>query len=269
MVLNSLKKILLFSCVGNKKLIETMADDESTCTKVNMRKYCIHFEPFLNSFKNKFIGIDLSFWSEYLTPEEIVKILDETFDEMSVNNLNGLKTSLCQKFGLKDVKLSTYKTSIKWFKDGDYHKYSRKKQKRMVKTYPENEVHLTAFNISGKPYLERSEKLFDEILIVDYSSTELHWTYEISRTTTVARLKTYGYILVRDESGDRKSPYVEYVGSTNARDDFVPDLYFRKWDCPILHMMTYPCIRKIVEHIGNVTVENVFEVAPSYNDLVD
>lgn len=32
MVLNSLKKILLFSCVGNKKLIETMADDESTCT---------------------------------------------------------------------------------------------------------------------------------------------------------------------------------------------------------------------------------------------
>ena len=143
-----------------------------------MRKYCIHFEPFLNSFKNKFIGIDLSFWSEYLTPEEIVKILDETFDEMSVNNLNGLKTSLCQKFGLKDVKLSTYKTSIKWFKDGDYHKYSRKKQKRMVKTYPENEVHLTAFNISGKPYLERSEKLFDEILIVDYSSTELHWTYD-------------------------------------------------------------------------------------------
>ena len=106
-------------------------------------------------------------------------------------------------------------------------------------------------------------------MIVDYSSTELHWTYEISRTTTVARLKTYGYILVRDESGDRKSPYVEYVGSTNARDDFVPDLYFRKWDCPILHMMTYPCIRKIVEHIGNVTVENVFEVAPSYNDLVD
>ena len=81
----------------------------------------------------------------------------------------------------------------------------------MVKTYPENEVHLTAFNISGKPYLEESEKLFDEILIVDYSSTELHWTYEISRTTTVARLKTYGYILVRDESGDRKSPYVEYV----------------------------------------------------------
>ena len=93
-----------------------------------MRKYCIHFEPFINSFKNKFIGIDLNFCSELLAPEEIVKILDETFDEMSVNNLNGLKTSLCQKFGLKDVKLSTYKTSIKWFKDGDYHKYSRKKQ---------------------------------------------------------------------------------------------------------------------------------------------
>lgn len=34
MLLNSLKKILLFSSVENKKLIETMADDESTCTKV-------------------------------------------------------------------------------------------------------------------------------------------------------------------------------------------------------------------------------------------
>lgn len=34
MILNSLKKILLFSCVGNKKLIETMVADESTCTKV-------------------------------------------------------------------------------------------------------------------------------------------------------------------------------------------------------------------------------------------
>lgn len=30
MVLNSLKKILLFSSVKSKKLIETMADDEST-----------------------------------------------------------------------------------------------------------------------------------------------------------------------------------------------------------------------------------------------
>lgn len=233
-----------------------------------MRKYCIHFEPFINSFKNKFIGIDLNFCSELLAPEEIVKILDETFDEMSVNNLNGLKTSLCQKFGLKDVKLSTYKTSIKWFKDGDYHKYSRKKQKQLTKICPEDEVHLTVFNISGKPYLERSEKLFDDILVVDYKSAEFNWFYEISRTTTVAQLKTYGFILVRDDNSDRKSPYVDYIGSTNARDDFVPDLYFRKWDCPLLHMMTYPCIRRIIEHIGNVTVENVFEVAPSYNDLV-
>ena len=32
MVLNSLKKILLFSCAGNKRLIETMADDESSYT---------------------------------------------------------------------------------------------------------------------------------------------------------------------------------------------------------------------------------------------
>lgn len=34
MVLNSLKKKLLFSSVKSKKLIETMADDESTCTKI-------------------------------------------------------------------------------------------------------------------------------------------------------------------------------------------------------------------------------------------
>lgn len=34
MVLNRLKKILLFSSVKSKKLIETMADDESTCTKI-------------------------------------------------------------------------------------------------------------------------------------------------------------------------------------------------------------------------------------------
>lgn len=33
-MLNSLKKILLFSSVKSKKLIETMADDESTCTKI-------------------------------------------------------------------------------------------------------------------------------------------------------------------------------------------------------------------------------------------
>lgn len=46
-----------------------------------------------------------------------------------VNNLSGLKTGLCQEFGLKDIKLSIYKTSTDWFKDGDYHKYSRKKQK--------------------------------------------------------------------------------------------------------------------------------------------
>lgn len=228
-----------------------------------MRKYCIHFEPFINSFKNKFIGIDLNFCSELLVPEEIVKILDETFDEMYVNNLNGLKTSLCQEFGLKDVKLSTYKTSTDWFKDGNYHKYSRKKQKELTKNCHEDEVHLTIFNISGKPYLERSEKMFDDILVVDYKSAEFNWFYEISRTTTVAQLKTYGFILVRDDNSDRKSPYVEYVGSANAPDDFVPDAYFRKWDCPLLHMMTYPCIRKIIEHIGNVTVENVFKVAPN------
>ena len=234
-----------------------------------MRKYCIHFEPFLNSFKKKFIGIDLSFCSEYLTPEEIVKILDETFDEMSVNNLNGLKTSLYQEFGLKNVKLSTYKTSIEWFKDGDYHKYSRKKQKKLTKDRPEDEVHLTIFNISGKPYLERSEELFDDILVVDYKSAEFDWFYEISRTTTVAQLKTYGFILVRDDNSDRKSPYVEYIGSANAPKNFVSDTYFRKWDCPLLHMMTYPCIRRIIKHIGNVTVENVLEVAPSYSDFVE
>lgn len=146
-----------------------------------MRKYCIHFEPFINSFKKKFVGIDLSFCSELLAPEEIVKILDEIFDEMSVNNLNGLKTSLYQEFGLKNVKLSTYKTSIEWFKDGDYHKYSRKKQKQLTKICPEDEVHLTIFNISGKPYLERSEKMFDDILVVDYKSAEFNWFCQLPR----------------------------------------------------------------------------------------
>lgn len=233
-----------------------------------MLKYYIHFEPFINSFKNKFIGIDLSFCSELLAPEEIVEILDKTFDDMSLNS-NDIEKGLCQEFGLKNVKLSTYKTSIEWFKDGDYHKYSRKKQKKLTKDCHEDEVHLTIFNISGKPYLERSEKMFDDILVVDYKSAEFNWFYEISCTTTVAQLKTYGFILVRDDNSDRKSPYVEYVGSTNARADFVPDAYFRKWDCPLLHMMTYPCIRKIVEHIGNVTVENVFKVAPSYSDFVE
>lgn len=233
-----------------------------------MRKYCIHFEPFINPFKKKFIGIDLSFWSELLAPEEIVKILDEIFDDMSLNS-RSLEKNLCQEFGLKNVKLSTYKTSIEWFKDGDYHKYSRKKQKQLTKICPEDEVHLTIFNISGKPYLEKSEELFDDILVVDYKSAEFNWFYEISRTTTVAQLKTYGFILVRDDNSDRKSPYVEYVGSANARGDFVPDAYFRKWDCPLLHMMTYPCIRRIIKHIGNVTVENVFEVVPSYSDFVE
>lgn len=233
-----------------------------------MRKYCIHFEPFINSFKNKFIGIDLSFWSEYLTPEKIVEILDKVFDDMSLNS-RSLEKDLCQEFRLKDVKLSTYKISTDWFKDGDYHKYSRKKQKQLTKICPEDEVHLTIFNISGKPYLERSEELFDDILVVDYKSAEFNWFYEISRTTTVAQLKTYGFILVRDDNSDRKSPYVEYVGSANVQGDFVPDAYFRKWDCPLLHMMTYPCIRRIIKHIGNVTVENVFEVAPSYSDFVE
>ena len=84
-----------------------------------------------------------------------------------VNNLSGLKTGLCQEFGLKDIKLSTYKTSTDWFKDGDCHKYSRKKQKQLTKICHEDEVHLTIFNISGKPHLERSEELFDDILVVD------------------------------------------------------------------------------------------------------
>lgn len=145
-----------------------------------MRKYCIHFEPFLNSFKKKFIGIDLSFWSELLAPEEIVKILDQIFDEISLNS-RSLEKNLCQEFGLKNVKLSTYKTSIEWFKDGDYHKYSRKKQKQLTKICPEDEVHLTVFNLSGKPYLERSEKMFDDILVVDYKSAEFNWFCQLPR----------------------------------------------------------------------------------------
>lgn len=233
-----------------------------------MLKYYIHFEPFINSFKNKFIGIDLNFCSELLVPEEIVKILDEAFDEMSVNNLSDLKISLCQEFGLKDVKLSTYKTSIKWFKDGDYHKYSRKKQKQLTKICHEDEVHLTVFNISGRPYSETLGISFDDILVVDYKSAELCWTYEIKCTMTSAQPQPYGHILVRDDSLGKKSPNIMYTGFVNGPETYMVDEHFRRWDCPLLHVLFYPHIRRIIENIGGVTMENILEVAPTYNDLV-
>lgn len=72
----------------------------------------------------------------FLKKLKLVTFSHESVHEMSVNNLNGLKTGLYQEFGLKDVKLSTYKTSIEWFKDGDYHKYSRKKTKTINKNLP-------------------------------------------------------------------------------------------------------------------------------------
>ena len=140
-----------------------------------MLKYYIHFEPFINSFKNKFIGIDLSFCSEYLTPEEIVKILDKAFDDMSLNS-RSLEKDLCQEFGLKDVELSTCKTSSSWLKDGEYFKYSRIRTNQEMATYPDDEVHLNVLNLSGKPYSEELGFSFDDILVVDYKSSELCWT---------------------------------------------------------------------------------------------
>lgn len=58
MILNSLKKILLFSCVGNKKLIETMVDDESTCTKV--KSSAILESRLVDSFLTK--NCQIRFW---------------------------------------------------------------------------------------------------------------------------------------------------------------------------------------------------------------
>lgn len=58
MVLNSLKKILLFSSVKSKKLIETMADDESTCTKI--KSSAILESRLMNSFLTE--NDQIRFW---------------------------------------------------------------------------------------------------------------------------------------------------------------------------------------------------------------
>ena len=58
MVLNSLKKILLFSSVKSKKLIETMADDESTCTKI--KSSAILESRLVDSFLSK--NDQIRFW---------------------------------------------------------------------------------------------------------------------------------------------------------------------------------------------------------------
>lgn len=58
MELNSLKKILLFSCAGNKRLIETMVDDESTCT--NVKSSAILESRLVDSFLTK--NGQIRFW---------------------------------------------------------------------------------------------------------------------------------------------------------------------------------------------------------------
>ena len=118
-----------------------------------MKHYFIHFEPFINSFKNKFVGIDLNFCSELLAPAEIVRILDKTFEKM-ISKSDGLENELCQEFGMKDVEFSTYKTSTSWLKDGEYFQYSRKRTNQEMATYPDDEVHLNVLSFSGKPYSE-------------------------------------------------------------------------------------------------------------------
>lgn len=229
-----------------------------------MRKYCIHFEPFLNSFKKKFIGIDLSFWSEYLAPEKIVEILDKVFDDMSLNS-NSLEKNLCQEFGLKDVKLSTYKTSTKWFKDGDYHKYSRKKQKQLTKICPEDEVHLTVFNISGKPYLERSEELFDDILVVDYQSAEFNWNYEISAYFDSGQKEFYGEIVTTDS---RKSEPIRSKYHNNLHGESPSTESSIAWTVPLLTEVTFYDFEAILKNIGKVeTIDNLFRIAPHLSDF--
>ena len=131
-----------------------------------MRKYYIHFEPFLDSFENGFMGVDLSFHSELLAPAEIVKILDKTFEKM-LSKSDELENELCQEFGLKDVEFSTYKTSTSWLKDGEYVQYSRKRTDQEMATYPDDEVHLNVLSLSGKPYSETLGNSFYENLDVD------------------------------------------------------------------------------------------------------
>lgn len=232
-----------------------------------MRKYCIHFEPFFDSVENGFMGIDLSFHSELLEPAEIVKILDKTFEKM-VSKSDGLENELCQEFDLKNVEFSTYKTSSSWLRDGEYVKYSHKRTNQEMATYPEDEVHLNVLSFSGKPYSETLGISFNDILVVDYKSAELCWVYEISCTETASQPQPYGHILVRDDSLGKKSPNIMYIGSVNGPDTYVVDEHFRRWDCPLLHALFYPHMRRIIENIGNVTMENILEVAPSYNDLV-
>lgn len=232
-----------------------------------MRKYYIHFEPFFDSVENGFMGIDLNFHSELFEPAEIVKILDKTFEKM-VSKSDGLENELCQEFGLKDVEFSTYKTSTSWLKDGEYVQYSRKRTDQEMATYPEDEVHLNVLSFSGKPYSETLGISFDDILVVDYKSAELCWTYEIKCTMTSAQPQPYGHILVRDDSLGKKSPNIMYTGFVNGPETYMVDEHFRRWDCPLLHVLFYPHIRRIIENIGGVTMENILEVAPSYNDLV-
>ena len=232
-----------------------------------MRKYYIHFEPFFDSIENGFMGIDLNFHSELLVPTEIVKILDKTFEKM-VSKSDGLENELCQEFGLKDVELSTYKTSTSWLKDGEYFKYSRKRTNQEMATYPDDEVHLNVLSLSGKPYSEELGFSFDDILVVDYKSSELCWTYEIKCAMTSAQPQPYGHILVRDDSLCEKSPNIMYIGSENGPETYMVDEHFRRWNCPLLHVLFYPHMRRIIENIGGVTMENILEVAPSYNDLV-
>lgn len=232
-----------------------------------MRKYYIHFEPFFDSIENGFMGIDLNFHSELLKLAEIAKILDKTFEKM-LSKSDGLENELCQDFGLKDVEFSTYKTSSSWLKDGEYVKYSRKRTNQEMATYPEDEVHLTVLSLSGKPYSEILGISFDDILVVDYKSSGLCWTYEISCTMTSDQPQPYGHILVRDDSLGKKSPNIMYIGSKNGPKTYVVDEHFRRWDCPLLHVLFYPHMRRIIENIGGVTIENILEVAPSYNDLV-
>lgn len=231
-----------------------------------MRKYYIHFEPFFDSIENGFMGIDLSFHSELLAPTEIVKILDKTFEKM-VSKSDEVENELCQEFELKDVEFSTYKTSSSWLKDGEYFKYSHKRTNQEMATYPDDEVHLNVLNFSGKPYSEELGISFDDILIVDYKSSELCWTYEIKSTMTSAQPQPYGHILVRDDRLGKKSPNIMYIGSVNGPDTYVVDEHFRRWDCPLLHVLFYPHIRRIIENIGGVTMENILKIVPSYNDL--
>lgn len=61
-----------------------------------MLKYYIHFEPFVDKIRvNQYIGLDMSFYSELLSVENLIYILDTVIiDELTFRNNKRWKEDL-------------------------------------------------------------------------------------------------------------------------------------------------------------------------------